>query len=133
MQTYMNCSLNLSYLILSYLILSYLILSYLILSYLILSYLILSYLILSYHLLRHLFFCLHNGCRIKYFLSLAFYSYCIFQCQSLEKSKRSRACLIHLLLLVRLVCLSRVARQIKVSSHGSACFTWCCSPCRLIQ
>jgi hypothetical protein len=126
MQTYMNCSLNLSYLILSYLILSYLILSYLILSYLILSYLILSSPAASV-------FCLHNGCRIKYFLSLAFYSYCIFQCQSLEKSKRSRACLIHLLLLVRLVCLSRVARQIKVSSHGSACFTWCCSPCRLIQ
>jgi hypothetical protein len=83
--------------------------------------------ILSYHLLWHLIFCLHHSCRfvcarIKYFLSLIFYTCCIFQCLSQKKSKRLRACLVHLLPLVRLVCLPRVARQIKMSSHGNACF-----------
>jgi hypothetical protein len=101
----------------------------------VLSYLILSYFIISCGIR---FFCLHHGCRfvcarIKHFLSLAFYPYSIFQCLSPKKPKRLRACLVHLSLLVRLVCLPRVARQIKVNSQGSACFRCCCSPCSSIQ
>jgi hypothetical protein len=70
--------------------------------------------IVSYHLLWHPIFCLRHSCRficakIKYFLSLAFYLCCIFSAYLQKKLKRLRACLVHLLLLVRLVCLPRVA------------------------
>jgi hypothetical protein len=94
------------------------------------------YIILSSHVASNFF--INHGCRfvyarIKYFLSLAFYQCCIFQCLSQKKSKRLRVCLVHLLPLVHLVYLPRVARKIKVSSHGSSCFPCWCSLCSSIQ
>jgi hypothetical protein len=104
MQTYMNCSSNL------------------------------SYLILSSHAGSDFFVSIMVGLYVpeSSISSPQPSNHVVFQCLSQKKLKRLKACLVHLLSLVQLVCLHRGSRKIKVRSQGRACFPCCCSPCSSI-